>query len=52
MGGKLCRNLYEQGAIHPEFAIRERADYEADFINGKAGSYWDVSTVIRATRAV
>lgn len=45
---EICRNLYEQGAIHPEFAIRERADYEADFTNGKAGSYWDVSTGISA----
>lgn len=44
----ICRMLYAEGAIHPEFAIRERADYEGDFINGKAGSYYDVSTGITA----
>ena len=48
---EICRTLYEQGAIHPEFAIRERADYEADFTNGKAGSYWDVSTVISGNQS-
>lgn len=44
----ICRMLYAEGAIHPEFAIRERADYEGDFVNGKAGSYYDVSTGITA----
>lgn len=42
----ISRMLYEEGAVHPEFAIRERADYEGDFIDGKAGSYYDVSTGI------
>lgn len=44
----ICRMLYAEGAVHPEFAIRERADYEGDFISGKSGSYYDVSTGISA----
>lgn len=44
----ICRMLYAEGAIHPEYAIRERADYEGDFIQGKGGSYYNVSTDISA----
>lgn len=40
----ISRELYAMGALHPEFAIRQRADYEGDFINGKGGVYFDVST--------
>jgi len=40
----ISRELYAIGALHPEFAIRQRADYEADFTNGKGGVYFDVST--------
>lgn len=42
----ICRELYAMGAIHPEFAIRERADYEGDFIEGRGGVYFDVSTTL------
>lgn len=44
----ICRELYSIGAIHPEFAIRERADYEGDFTQGKGGCYFNVSTDITA----
>ena len=44
----ITRELYEIGAIHPEFAIRKRADYEGDFINGKGGVYVNVSADINA----
>jgi len=44
----ITRELYEIGAIHPEFAIRKRGDYEGDFINGKGGVYVNVSTDINA----
>ncbi len=43
---EICRELFSIGAIHPEFAIRERADYENDFVEGRAGVYFDVSTDI------
>ncbi|MBO5652576.1 MAG: extracellular solute-binding protein [Selenomonas sp.] len=44
----ISRELYAMGALHPEFAIRRRADYEGDFINGKGGVYFNVSTDITA----
>ena len=44
----ICRELYAMGAIHPEFAIRERADYEGDFIEGRGGIYLNTSTDITA----
>lgn len=40
----ISRELFAMGALHPEFAIRQRGDYEADFTNGKGGAYFDVST--------
>lgn len=43
---EVCRELYSIGAIHPEFAIRERADFEGDFKQGKGGCYFNVSTDI------
>ncbi len=42
----ISRELYAMGALHPEFSIRQRADYEGDFINGKGGVYFNVSTDI------
>ena len=44
----ISRELYAMGALHPEFAIRQRADYEGDFINGKGGVYFNTSTDITA----
>lgn len=44
----ISRELYAMGAIHPEFSIRQRADYEGDFIQGKAGVYFNTSTDITA----
>lgn len=43
-----CRELYAIGAIHPEFSIRLRSDYEGDFTQGKGGVYFNVSTDITA----
>lgn len=44
----ISRELYVMGAIHPEFSIRQRADYEGDFIQGKGGVYFNTSTDITA----
>ena len=44
----ISRELYAMGALHPEFSIRQRGDYEGDFIQGKGGVYFNVSTDITA----
>ena len=44
----ISRELYAMGAIHPEFSIRQRADFEGDFIQGKGGVYFNTSTDITA----
>ena len=44
----ISRELYAMGALHSEFSIRQRGDYEGDFIQGKGGVYFNVSTDITA----
>ena len=48
----IVRELYSIGAIHPEYAIRVRADYEGDFREGKAGVYFNVNTDISAFQSI
>lgn len=48
----ISRELYAMGALHPEFAIQQRADREGDFINGKAGVYMNVSTDINSFQSL
>lgn len=48
----ICRELYAAGAMHPEYAIRERADTEGDFVQGKSGSYYNTSTGISAFQSM
>ena len=39
----MCRELYARGALHPEYAIQERSQYEALWTEGKAGSYCNIN---------
>lgn len=39
----MVRSLYEQGALHPEYAIHTRSQIEALWTEGKAGMYFNIN---------